>query len=226
MERFFGEAGLSADLGDGGRQLGMPQDELERLTHAADVCSDRFHRGGERLVVRDVERELGAEGLHRLQPDRIPQVRRRRGRVQVDQGETWEILDHLALLEPAPVLVLAPQHRLETGRPQPSPAVQDRHHGTDGEVPVADDGVDAAVERVELLLGLGEEVVQRDLLSVLQFLHAQQGMESVSAGIGQLSEYLMVQLVQPEHEDVRSRHPRAIPWVPSATHWRQRDPPR
>ncbi|WP_418606519.1 hypothetical protein [Georgenia sp. SUBG003] len=97
--------------------------------------------------------------------------------------------------------VRSPYDRGQVRRAQAVAAAQHRHHEADREVPVPDDGVDGAVERVELAEGLGEQVRDRDGAG-LELGLGEQLVKGVVLDVGQRLEGREVEVVETDHEDV------------------------
>ena len=163
---------------------------------------DRGGGVGELPRVVGAERQLGRRRPDRLEPHGVGQAVGQRRVVQVEQAETGDLVDHLRLLQPAPVLVLALHHRLGGGPAQPEPFAQDRDHRADREVPEPDDGVHRPVERLDLPLRGVQQPRQVDRLPAGQLAVGQQRVEAVAVGVGQAVQEARVVGVEPEHEHV------------------------
>src|SRR5699024_8701984 len=124
---FLDQARLTPDLGYLGGQAGVAQRGVERRTDAIDAGADLADRLLQALLVLHAEGQLRGERLHRLDPHREVDVRWRSGTGrEIDGAEAGQIGNRLALLQPAPVLVLALEQRLQPGRAQAPAFGQDR----------------------------------------------------------------------------------------------------
>lgn len=207
-DRLLGQADLPADAGDFWGKFKVFEDGLERGTDPADPVTNLCQGILELLLVGHPEGEVGGGRLHRLDPHRIAHALRRVGvPFGVNQAEPRILLDHLLLLEAAPVLVLALHHRLQARAAQPPESVtQDRDHGAHRKVPEPDNRVDRSLEGFQLTNGLVQQIPQHDLLTE-QLLEGQQRVEVVLLGIGHIPQNPFVVLVEAQHQHVHSHQP-------------------
>ena len=139
--RLLDQAGAAADAG----QLGW---KVQQIEHAAERVADPpdalpIVAAASASCRGSSARNASSDDADRtgLSHTGIAQAGGQHRVVQVEQAEAGDLVDHLRLLEPAPVLVLALHHRLEAGPTQPEPLAQDRDHRADREVPEPDDSV-------------------------------------------------------------------------------------
>jgi hypothetical protein len=186
------------------------------IARSADPGPDLLDSGLELLAVGHEEGQLRGVGLHRLEPDRVAHPLREPWLPhEVDGVERRHLGDDRALLEPAPVLVLALDHGLQARAVQPVALREQGHQRADREVPEADDRVHRVLPGVQLRHGAIEQIGDRDL-AVLHLFGGQQRDEGLLLVAGHGAQHGEVLVIGPENGDRlrvvgRLHHARAVP---------------
>lgn len=206
--RLLHEAHVGADARDLGRQVEHVEDVVEGASHASHLIALEGDRRRQLLVVLDMVRAFGRRRLDRFDPDRVLDAVGEFGTLvgEVEQREARDLVDHVALHQTRPVFVLAGDDRLERGGGESAFSAEHRHHHRDGEVPVAGDGVDRPVERVQQAPRPIEQVGHRDD-ALLQLVLGAQRVERVALRVGHALQHGISLVSRARREPARQDSP-------------------
>ena len=204
----LGHAVMALDRADVVGQIGLLEHVVERLGDLADLGA----KGGDGVVeilgAVDAEAETRARGLDRLDEERKAQIGladlRQRVVVEgIERGKGRRVVGHnLGHHLARPVLVLAFQQAFQRGVAGAVFLAQQRQHGGNRKVDIADDRVDRALMRIERRLGLGEHRGDVEILRVRHRLGGQQRVKLHVLDPAQPFEPLRVQVVHADHKDM------------------------
>jgi hypothetical protein len=203
VERLLCEADLAADPGHLRWQVELVQDVFEGAADAVDALADVLHGRAELVHIPYAVGEFGGVRQRWLDPHGEAHALRRPwgGRVEIHPAEARMFRGHLLLHETAPVLVLALDHRLQTGGACPVLLCEQCDERAHREVPVADDRVDRFVEAVQRASRPVDQV-RYGHLAVLEFLDGQQRMEAQLFGAGNGPQGPQVGVIETDDEYV------------------------
>ncbi len=187
-----------------------------------DAGADCGQRTGIIHPIANPEPQQRGMRRHRLEPERV--VERRLARVGgegIHHGETRHLIrQDLGLLDSAPVLVLAAQDAFEARAAQAELPPEDREHHDRREIPIADDGIDLAVEIAKDGPPLVQKRLHVEARGVADLPLLIQAVKDIALGMPDILQQAQIEWIQPRDKDIPltlgQRFPFRTIWISGA----------